>query len=111
MQSLPVNGAGSSIFHGNTPGTTGILTTQDEFYAWLEGVLGVLYKDAECGNGVCEAPEEVPGVGRFGWSVRIRVVSNPSRLESESVRIRVGPNPSRLTLRVECRTCHARTSG
>jgi hypothetical protein len=68
MADLPTNGAGSSIFHGSVPGTTGMLTRNDEFYTWLrESVLSVLYQDAECGNGICESPEEVPGVGRFGW--------------------------------------------
>ncbi len=68
MASLPNNGAGSSLFHGNVPGTTGQLTTSDEFYTWLsQNVIAVLYKDAQCGNRICESPEEVPGVGRFGW--------------------------------------------
>ena len=72
MASLPTNGAGSSIFHGSTPGTNGLLSTNDQFYSWLsQNVMGVLFKDAECGNGICESPEEVPGVGRFGWCVVI----------------------------------------
>lgn len=68
MMSLPNNGAGSNLFFGSVPGTTGQLTTNDEFYTWLnQSLLAVLYKDAQCGNGICESPEEVPGVGRFGW--------------------------------------------
>ena len=68
MASLPTRGAGSSIFHGSVPGAIGLLDTNDDFYNWLNStLLAVLYQDAVCGDGVCQSPEEVPGVGRFGW--------------------------------------------
>ena len=70
MASLPTNGAGSSFAHGSTPGTNGLISSNDEFYGWLQqSVIGALFKDAQCGNRICESPEEVPGVGRFGWYV------------------------------------------
>jgi hypothetical protein len=68
MASLPSNGAGSSFFNGGGPGSVGQLSTNEEFYAWLKSsVIDVLFQDAVCGDGVCDSPEEVPGVGRFGW--------------------------------------------
>ena len=77
MASLPTGGAGSSIFHGSTPGTNGLLSSNDDFYNWLgQNVLSVLFQDAECGDGICESPEEVPGVGRFGWWANRCVASN-----------------------------------
>ena len=68
MASLPTRGAGSSIFHGSVPGAIGLLDTNEDFCTWLNStLLAVLYQDAVCGDGTCQSPEEVPGVGRFGW--------------------------------------------
>ena len=74
MSSLPTGGEGSSIFHGSDPGATGLLNTNEDFYTWLnQSVLATLYVDAVCGNNICESPEEVPGVGRFGWSLHFPI--------------------------------------
>ena len=67
MGSLPVTQA-TSFFNGGGPGSTGQLTTNDEFYSWLnDTVIRTMFQDAVCGDGVCSSPEEVPAVGRFGW--------------------------------------------
>jgi hypothetical protein len=67
MGSLPTLSA-TSFFNGGGPGSTGQLTTNDDFYTWLnESIINHMFHDAVCGDGVCSSPEEVPGVGRFGW--------------------------------------------
>ena len=68
MGSLPTISA-TSFFNGGGPGSTGQLTTDSDFYTWFnETIIALMYQDAVCGDGVCSSPEEVPGVGRFGWS-------------------------------------------
>jgi hypothetical protein len=42
------------------------ITRSDEFYDWLEGLIGNVFSDPACGDGVCETPDEFPGFGRFG---------------------------------------------
>eukprot|EP00897_Mesotaenium_endlicherianum_P009263 jgi/Mesen1/8365/ME000464S07769 len=38
-----------------------------DIYSWLnDTIINTIYKDAECGDGVCSAPEEYPGFGTFG---------------------------------------------
>lgn len=67
MGSLPTISA-TSFFNGGGPGSTGQLKTNADFYMWLnESVISLMFKDAICGDGICSSPEEVPGVGRFGW--------------------------------------------
>ncbi len=68
ISSLPPNGRGYSFFQGDVPGAPGVLSTNEQFYSWLtDSLIGVIYKDAQCGNGICESPEEVKGVGDYGW--------------------------------------------
>ena len=68
MDTLPAHGAGGP-FNGGGPGSTGLLSSNDELYRWLaESVVGGLFVDAVCGDGRCDAPEETRAVGRFGWS-------------------------------------------
>jgi hypothetical protein len=68
MALLPTNGAGASFFNNGGPGSVGQLSTNAEFYTWLkDSVIDILFQDSLCGDGVCNSPEEVAGVGRFGW--------------------------------------------
>jgi hypothetical protein len=68
MSSIPTNGAQSSFLNGGGPGSTGILSTSEDFYTWLDrSVLSAVFQDEICGDGVCDSPEEQPGLGRFGW--------------------------------------------
>ncbi len=68
IASLPTNGQGFSVFKGGVPGAPGVLSSNEQFYSWLnDNLIGVIYKDAQCGNGICESPEEVKGVGEYGW--------------------------------------------
>lgn len=68
IASLPTNGQGFSVFKGAVPGAPGVLSSNEQFYTWLnDNLIGVIYKDAQCGNGICEFPEEVKGVGEYGW--------------------------------------------
>ena len=38
----------------------------DDVYAWLRGLLGAVWRDPVCGDGVCESPFEFAQYGRFG---------------------------------------------
>ena len=108
MGSLPVQG-GASFFNGGGAGSTGRLTTSADFYGWLNGsIINTLFQDAVCGDGVCNTPEEVAAVGRFGWcaarsarpdpTFRPRVpppsphAASPERIEARSA---LGPRPRR----------------
>ncbi len=67
MDSLPMHGAGGP-FNGGGPGSTGLLSSNEEFYQWLnESVISALFVDSVCGDGHCDVPDETPAVGRFGW--------------------------------------------
>ena len=67
LSSLPLNGAGTSFLNGGGPGSIGLLSKSDDLYQWISGQLvPVLFQDAVCGDGICQHPEEQPGVGRFG---------------------------------------------
>ena len=67
LASLPLNGAGSSFLNGGGPGSVGLLSNSDDMFKWICGQLvPVLFQDAVCGDGICQEPEEQPGVGRFG---------------------------------------------
>jgi hypothetical protein len=49
-------------------GAPGVLSSNEQFYSWInDNLISVIYKDAQCGNGICEFPEEVKGVGEYGW--------------------------------------------
>ena len=37
-----------------------------DIYAWLEGLVGRVWVDPTCGDGVCETPFEFASYGRFG---------------------------------------------
>jgi hypothetical protein len=74
MGSLPIT-SGTSFFNGGGPGSTGQLTTNDDFYTWLnESIINLMFKDAVCGDRVCSSPEEFPGVGRFGWCEAVATI-------------------------------------
>ena len=67
MDSLPLHGAGGP-FNGGGPGSTGLLSNNDEFYAWLnQSLISTVFIDAVCGDGHCDSPEESAAIGRFGW--------------------------------------------
>jgi hypothetical protein len=69
MLSLPLSGSGL-FSNGGGPGSTGLLSSNENLLTWLgESVIPVLFQDAVCGDGKCEAPEEEKGYGRFGWYV------------------------------------------
>lgn len=42
------------------------LTRGDDFYGFVENIVGRTFSDPACGDGVCESPDEFPGFGRFG---------------------------------------------
>ena len=42
------------------------LTSSQEIIDWASGVVGTLWTDAICGDGVCSEPFEFPEYGRFG---------------------------------------------
>eukprot|EP00291_Cryptomonas_curvata_P001420 CAMPEP_0172199636 /NCGR_PEP_ID=MMETSP1050-20130122/28808_1 /TAXON_ID=233186 /ORGANISM="Cryptomonas curvata, Strain CCAP979/52" /LENGTH=341 /DNA_ID=CAMNT_0012876701 /DNA_START=10 /DNA_END=1032 /DNA_ORIENTATION=+ len=66
MLSLPLSGSGL-FSNGGGPGSTGLLSSNENLLTWLgESVIPVLFQDAVCGDGKCEAPEEEKGYGRFG---------------------------------------------
>ena len=51
-----------------SPGSNGLLAVTSDLYGWLrDPVVATLFQDAVCGDGICQTPEEQPGVGRFGW--------------------------------------------
>ncbi len=69
MLSLPLSGSGL-FSNGGGPGSTGLLSSNENLLTWLgDTVIPVLFQDAVCGDGKCDAPEEEKGYGRFGWSV------------------------------------------
>ena len=43
-----------------------IMSTRDEVFGWLENTVTKVWRDTDCGDGVCEAPMEFPGYDRFG---------------------------------------------
>ena len=58
------------------------LSSVSELYAWLgDTLIGPAWKDPRCGDGVCEAPEEFPGFGRFGCSPDCGVARNLTAVE------------------------------
>lgn len=61
--SLPMIGSGGYFNSG--AGATGELGSGDDFYAWMSTVVGAIYTDPVCGDGVCDSGE-FQGVGRFG---------------------------------------------
>ena len=46
--------------------TEKIMSTRDEVFGWLESTVTKVWRDTDCGDGVCEAPMEFPGYDRFG---------------------------------------------
>jgi hypothetical protein len=78
MLSLPLSGSGL-FSNGGGPGSTGLLSTNENLLTWLgESVIPVLFQDAVCGDGKCEAPEEEKGYGRFGWFVLLPSAAVPA---------------------------------
>ena len=62
-----MHGAGGP-FNGGGPGSTGLLSSNDEFFQWLnQSLISKVFVDAVCGDGHCDVPEETPAIGRFGW--------------------------------------------
>ncbi|EKX33173.1 hypothetical protein GUITHDRAFT_120654 [Guillardia theta CCMP2712] len=62
--SLPLLGNGGYMNSGL--GSTGFLSTSEDFYSWFRGIAQVVFSDPVCGDGKCDGPDEFPGFGRFG---------------------------------------------
>ncbi|EKX32754.1 hypothetical protein GUITHDRAFT_121057 [Guillardia theta CCMP2712] len=61
---LPMLGNGGYMNSGL--GSTGFLSTSEDFYSWFRGIAQVVFSDPVCGDGTCDGPDEYPGFGRFG---------------------------------------------
>ena len=48
------------------PLLAGSIGSDAQFYNWIDQVVGDVFPDNVCGNGVCEGPGEYAGIGRFG---------------------------------------------
>ena len=65
IEKLPTMGQGG--FQNTGPGSTGFLSSDKDFYAWMDKALvSQMFIDPVCGDGVCDSPEEYAGFGRFG---------------------------------------------
>ena len=63
--------------------STDRLSGVSEVYDWIGAFVGPAWKDPRCGDGVCEAPIEFPGFGRFGCAPDCGVAKNLTTLEVE----------------------------
>lgn len=62
----------------------GPITSVDDVYAWLRGLLEAVWRDPMCGDGVCESPWEFAQYGRFGCRAdcgRLQDIQNLSAVQ------------------------------
>eukprot|EP00897_Mesotaenium_endlicherianum_P009133 jgi/Mesen1/8248/ME000445S07401 len=59
------------------PDNTFLFQNADDIYSWInDTILQNIYRDPDCGNGICSYPEEFPGFGRFGCTADCGVLQN-----------------------------------